>query len=109
MCYLVQFNQLFDNDKNKNRVLIRRRDFLQNLLVQKFLRQVRAAEKKAIQALKDVKNVFHRLRPAMIDALGVVSSLRELFREIQQAHADAIAAFKRFSASFKFVSVIPTC
>ena len=46
--------------------------------------QITTAQERTIQAIKDVRNVSHGLRPAMIDALGVVSALRELFNEIQQ-------------------------
>ncbi|MFH1931466.1 MAG: ABC transporter substrate binding protein [Pseudomonadota bacterium] len=46
--------------------------------------QITTAQERTIQAIKDVKNVSHGLWPATIDALGVVSSLRELFNEIQQ-------------------------
>ena len=46
--------------------------------------QITAAKERTIQAIKDIKDVSHGLRPAMLDALGLVSSLRELFNEIQQ-------------------------
>ena len=49
--------------------------------------QISDAEKKAIQALKDIRSVSHGLRPPVIDTLGLVSSLRELFNETQH-HTD---------------------
>ena len=57
--------------------------------------QIKAAGEKATQAIKDVKNVSHGLRPAMIDALGVVSSLRELFNVIQKQTDMEIRFFNR--------------
>ena len=57
--------------------------------------QITVAQERTIQAIKDVKNVSHGLRPAMIDALGVVSSLRELFNEIQQQMDMEINFFSR--------------
>ena len=42
------------------------------------------AQEKAIQILKDIKNVSQGLRPTMLDSLGLESSLRELFNEIQK-------------------------
>jgi signal transduction histidine kinase len=45
--------------------------------------QIRATEEKAVQILKDIKNVSHGLKPNVLDTLGLVSSLRELFNEIQ--------------------------
>jgi PAS domain S-box-containing protein len=57
--------------------------------------QIKVAQERAIQAIKDVKNISHGLRPAMIDALGVVSSLRDLFNEIQQQTDIEIHFFSR--------------
>jgi len=45
---------------------------------------IKAAKEKAISAIKDIVNVSHGLRPGMLDALGLVSSLEELFSEIQE-------------------------
>jgi len=45
--------------------------------------QIRAAEEKAVQVLKDIRSISHGLKPNVLDALGLVSSLRELFNEIQ--------------------------
>ena len=57
--------------------------------------QIKAAEKKAIQALKDIKNVSYGLKPGMLDALGLVSSLRELLYEIQRHTNIQIQFFHR--------------
>ena len=57
--------------------------------------QIKAAQERAIQVIKDVKNVAHGLRPTMIEALGVVSCLRELFNEIQQQTDMEIRFFSR--------------
>ena len=57
--------------------------------------QITVVQERTIQAIKDVKNVSHGLRPAMIDALGVVSSLRELFNETQQQTDMEIHFFSR--------------
>ena len=46
--------------------------------------QICRAEEKAIQILKDVKDVSHGLRPPVLDTLGLVSSLRELFNQVLQ-------------------------
>lgn len=46
--------------------------------------QIRAAEQKAIQAINDIDKISHGLSPTMLDTLGLVSSLRELFDEIRQ-------------------------
>jgi len=45
---------------------------------------VKAIQEKAVQIMKDVKSISHGLRPTMIDTLGVVSSLRDLFNGVQQ-------------------------
>ena len=57
--------------------------------------QITVAQERAIQAIKDVKNISHGLRPAMIEALGVVSSLRGLLNEIQQQTDIEIRFFSR--------------
>jgi len=46
--------------------------------------KIMVAQEKAIQILKDIKNVSQGLRPTMLDSLGLESSLRELFNEIQK-------------------------
>ncbi|MBU0987788.1 MAG: PAS domain S-box protein, partial [Proteobacteria bacterium] len=46
--------------------------------------QIKAAKGKAISAIKDIKNISHGLKPGILDTLGLVSSLEELFSEIQE-------------------------
>ncbi len=46
--------------------------------------QIKVVQEIAIQVIKDIKNISHGLRPTMIDTLGLVSSLRQLFDEIRQ-------------------------
>ncbi len=46
--------------------------------------KVKTIQEKAVQIMRDVKNISHGLRPDMIDTLGLVPSLRELFNEIIQ-------------------------
>jgi len=63
---------------------------------------IKAAKEKAIYAIKEIKNVSHGLRPGMLDALGLVSSLEELFSEIQKSSDMQIKFFtqnvpKRFT------------
>ena len=54
-----------------------------------------AAADKTMQTMKDVKNVSHGLRPGMIDTLGLVSSLRELFNKARQSTNMEINFFSR--------------
>ncbi|QTA93113.1 response regulator [Desulfonema magnum] len=44
---------------------------------------IKNAKNKASQAIRELKNIFHGLRPAMLDTLGLVPALRELFNEIE--------------------------
>ncbi len=46
--------------------------------------QITAAQERAVQSIRDVKRVSQGLRPTMIEALGLIPSLRELFNMIQQ-------------------------
>jgi PAS domain S-box-containing protein len=46
--------------------------------------QIKAAEQKAIKALKDIKSISYGLKPRILETLGLESSLRELFNEIQK-------------------------
>jgi len=57
--------------------------------------QISAAEEKAIHILKDIKDISRGLRPAMLDALGLVSSLRELVSELQDQTDMEIRFFSR--------------
>ncbi len=43
---------------------------------------IRDAKNKASQAIRELKNIFHGLRPAMLDTLGLIPALRELFNDI---------------------------
>lgn len=45
---------------------------------------IKAAKKKVISAIKDIKNISHGLKPGLLDFLGLVSSLEGLFSEIQE-------------------------
>jgi PAS domain S-box-containing protein len=45
--------------------------------------QVKNVENKIIQVLKDIKVISHGLKPAMLDALGLIPSLRYLFNEMR--------------------------
>jgi PAS domain S-box-containing protein len=45
---------------------------------------IKAAGEKTIQIIKDIKSISKGLKPSMIDALGLVPSLRELFGEIEK-------------------------
>ncbi len=57
--------------------------------------RINAAKLKASQAIKDLKNISHGLRPAMLDTLGLESSLRELFNEIEGESGIKIQFFSR--------------
>ncbi|MBT3368216.1 MAG: response regulator [Nitrospina sp.] len=57
--------------------------------------RITAAQEKTIQAIRDVKNISRGLRPAMLDALGLLPSLRELFNEIQHQTDMEVHFFSR--------------
>jgi len=57
--------------------------------------QVKAIQEKAVQIMKDIKSISHGLRPTMIDALGIVSSFKNLFSEIKQQTGMEIRFFNR--------------
>ncbi|MBW2119585.1 MAG: PAS domain S-box protein [Deltaproteobacteria bacterium] len=57
--------------------------------------QITVSQEKTIQAIKDVRNISRGLRPGMLDALGLVPSLRELFNEIQRQTDIEIRFFSR--------------
>jgi len=48
---------------------------------------IKAAEKRTIQALRDIKNISHGLMPGILASLGLSPSLRELFNEVKE-HRD---------------------
>jgi signal transduction histidine kinase len=57
--------------------------------------RITEVQEKAIQAIKDVKNISRGLRPGILDALGLIPSLRELFSEIQRQTDIDIKFFSR--------------
>ncbi|HAX97469.1 MAG TPA: hypothetical protein DCY12_00865 [Candidatus Atribacteria bacterium] len=56
---------------------------------------IEKAKNKTIQAIEDVEKIASGLRPSMIDTLGLVPSLRELFNEIKQQGNIEIHFFTR--------------
>ena len=56
---------------------------------------IKAAEKRTIQAIREIKNISHGLMPGMLDALGLLPSLRELFNEIQEHRGIKINFFNK--------------
>lgn len=56
---------------------------------------IKAAGEKTVQIIKDIKSISKGLKPSMIDALGLVPSLRELFSEIQKDTPIKINFFHR--------------
>jgi signal transduction histidine kinase len=57
---------------------------------------IKAAQERTSQAIKDIKNISRGLRPSMIDALGLESSLRELFNEVRKHLNAEIRFFSRY-------------
>ncbi len=57
--------------------------------------QIKGAQEKAVHAIKDVKSISQGLRPGMIDALGLASSLRELFNEVARNTDTKVNFFSR--------------
>jgi len=57
--------------------------------------QITVAQERTIQALRDIKNISQGLRPSMLDKLGLVPSLRELFNQIQKQTDIEIRFFSR--------------
>jgi signal transduction histidine kinase len=49
-----------------------------------FESRIRASREKTVQALTDIKNISRGLKPSIMDSLGLASSLRELFNEIER-------------------------
>ena len=56
---------------------------------------IKAVKEKAINVLKDIKSVSHGLKPSILDLLGLVPSLRELFNDIQRDTDIKIKFFSR--------------
>jgi signal transduction histidine kinase len=61
---------------------------------------IKCAGDKVTQAMKELKNVSHGLRPAMLDTLGLVPSLRELFSEVEKQ-------YRHFHIRFFYSKTIP--
>jgi PAS domain S-box-containing protein len=57
--------------------------------------RITAAQERTIHAIKDIKNISRGLRPSMLDALGLVPSIRGLFNEIQRQTHIEINFFSR--------------
>ena len=53
------------------------------------------AKKKIIQTIEDIEKIAYGLRPSMIDTLGLVPSLRDLFAEIKQHKKIEVHFFTR--------------
>jgi signal transduction histidine kinase len=49
-----------------------------------FASRIKASKERAVQALTDIKNISRGLKPSILDTLGLISSLRELFNEIER-------------------------
>ena len=56
---------------------------------------VAKAQKKTVQTIEDIEKIAYGLRPSMIDNLGLVPSLRELFNEIKKRTPLEIHFFNR--------------
>ena len=59
--------------------------------------EIKTAEEKAIQLLKDVKNISHGLKPVLLDTLGLAPALRELFTDVER---DTDITIDFFSSDF---------
>jgi len=46
--------------------------------------RIQSARNRAVQAMTDIKNLSHGLRPSLLDSLGLLPALRELFHDIQE-------------------------
>ena len=53
------------------------------------------AKKKVIQTIEDIEKIAYGLRPSMIDTLGLVPSLRDLFAQIKQHKRIEVHFFTR--------------
>ena len=49
-----------------------------------FESRIKASKERTVQALTDIKNISRGLKPSIMDSLGLISSLRELFNEIKR-------------------------
>lgn len=57
--------------------------------------RIELAKRKAVEVVEDIEKIAHGLRPSMIDNLGLVPSLRALFKEIKQHKEIEIHFFHR--------------
>ena len=57
--------------------------------------RIRISRERAVQALRDTKNISRGLKPSILDSLGLISSLRELFNEIETDTGIIIKFFTR--------------
>lgn len=57
--------------------------------------RIEMAKRKAVEVVEDIEKIAHGLRPSMIDNLGLVPSLRALFKEITQHKNIEIHFFHR--------------
>lgn len=57
--------------------------------------RIELAKRKAVEVVEDIEKIAHGLRPSMIDNLGLVPSLRALFKEIKQHKNIEIHFFHR--------------
>ncbi|HPD61565.1 MAG TPA: ATP-binding protein, partial [Thermodesulfobacteriota bacterium] len=63
---------------------------------------IEKAKNKTIQAIEDIEKIAYGLRPSMIDNLGLVPSLRDLFNEIRQQGNIEIHFFTRGGVPQRF-------
>jgi signal transduction histidine kinase len=57
--------------------------------------KTKTIEQRVVETLKEIKNISHGLRPSILDALGLVASLRELFNDIQKGTDIEIKFFNK--------------
>lgn len=63
--------------------------------------KIRSMENKVIQAIRDTKHISQGLRPSILDNLGLVPSLRELFDDIEkEGHIKIHFFFRNVSRRF---------
>lgn len=55
--------------------------------------EISSATSKAVQAIRELKQVSHGLRPVMLDTLGLIPALRNLFAEIREQSGVEISFF----------------
>ncbi|MDB9822770.1 sensor histidine kinase, partial [Deltaproteobacteria bacterium] len=55
--------------------------------------RIKASQERAVQALTGIKNISRGLKPSVLDSLGLISSLRELFNDIERDTGISIRFF----------------